>query len=197
MNSYNIAPSNRCICIINIGYDAQIIRVSSDPVRAFEGSDAVFQWILSKDLTSRPDFQGLVFGLWKNGFLATYITTVTKAKRIILNPDLKDEAPQLEGRVQWRGDLSKSLAAFQISQVYAKDQMDYGLVLNFGPYRNPLSDTVRLEVKGKRLKSANVFTLNKYFKFPVRLELLTVAKEKFVYVSWYVLNIMRHSHQLN
>lgn len=146
-----------------IGYDAQIIRVSSDPVRAFKGSDAVFQWVLSKDLTSRPDFQGLVFGLWKNGYLATYLTTVTKARRIILNPGLKDEAPHLEGRVQWRGDLSKSLAAFQISQVNAKDQMDYGLVLNFGPYRNSLSDSVRLEVKGKRRKNGNIFTLNKYY----------------------------------
>ena len=144
-----------------IGYDAQIIRVSPDPVRAFEGSDALFQWVLSKDLTSRPDFQGLVFGLWKNGYLATYLTTVTKAKSIILNPDLKDEAPQLEGRVQWKGDLSKSLAAFQISQVSEKDQMDYGLVLNFGPYRNSLSDSVRLEVKGKERKNGNIFTLKK------------------------------------
>ena len=141
-----------------IGYDAQIIRLSTDPVTASEGSDAVFEWALSKDLTSRPDFQGLVFGLWRNGYLATYLTTVTKERRIILNPGLKDEAPQLEGRVQWRGDLSKSLAAFQISQVNAKDQMDYGLVLNFGPYRNSPSDSVRLEVKGKRRKNANIFT---------------------------------------
>ena len=155
-----------------IGYDAQIIQVSPDPVRAFEGSDALFQWVLSKDLTSRPDFQGLVFGLWKNGYLATYLITVTKARRIILNPDLKDEAPQLEGRVQWKGDLSKSFAAFQISQLSAKDQMDYGLVLNFGPYRNSLSDSVKLEVKGKRRKNGNIFTLKKTSIFPARLKLL-------------------------
>ena len=154
-----------------IGYGAQIIRVSQDPVRAFEGSDAVFQWVLSKDLTSRPDFQELVFGLWKNGYLATYLTTVTKARRIILNPGLKDEAPQLEGRVQWRGDFSKSLAAFQISQVNTKDQMDYGLVLYFGPYRNSLSDSIRLEVKGKKRKNRNICALNEYY-FPVRLDLL-------------------------
>ena len=86
---------------------------------------------------------------------------MTKAKSIILNPDLKDEAPRLEGRVQWKGDLSKSLAAFQISQVNAKDQMDYGLVLNFGPYRNSLSDSVRLEDKGKERKNGNIFTLKK------------------------------------
>lgn len=126
--------------------------MSSDPVRAFEGSDALFQWTISKDLTSRPDFKGLVFGLWKNGYLATYLTTVTSTKRVILNPGLKDEAPQLDGRVQWKGDLSKSLAAFQISHVSAHDQMDYGLLLNFGPYKKSLSDSVRLEVKGKREK---------------------------------------------
>ena len=138
----------------------------------------MFQWLLSKDLTTRPDFQGLIFGLWKNGYLATYLTTVTKARRIILNPGLKDEAPQLEGRVQWRGDLSKSLVAFQISHVNAKDQMDYGLVLNFGPYKNSLSDSVGLEVKGKRRKNGNLFALNKYC-FPARIDLLRmIAKGK-------------------
>ena len=170
------------------------MRISSDPVRAFEGSDAVFQWFLSKDLTSRPDFEGLVFGLWRNGYLATYLTTVTKERRIILNPGLKDEAQQLEGRVQWRGDLSKSLAAFQISQVNAKDQMDYGLVLNFGPYRNSLSDSVRLEVKGKRRNNANTFTSNNYY-FPGKTWITTNDsnwKEKFEYA----LNVT-HSHQLN
>ena len=119
-------------------------------MRAFEGSDALFQWTLDKDVTSQPNFEGLVFGLWKNGYLATYITTVTRTNRIISNPELKEEAPQIDGRVQWKGDLSKSLAAFQISRVSAEDQMDYGLVLNFGPYKNSLSDSVRLEVKGKR-----------------------------------------------
>lgn len=132
-------------------------------MRAFEGSDALFQWTLNKDVTSQPDFEGLVFGLWKNGYLATYITTVTRTNRIISNPRLKEEAPQIDGRVQWKGDLSKSLAAFQISHVSEKDQMDYGLVLNFGPYKNSLSDSVRLEVKGKRQNSANAFTLKKCF----------------------------------
>ena len=132
-------------------------------MRAFEGSDALFQWTLNKDVISQPDFEGLVFGLWKNGYLATYITTVTRTNRIISNPGLKEEAPQIDGRVQWKGDLSKSLAAFQISRVSEKDQMDYGLVLNFGPYKNSLSDSVRLEVKGKQQKSANAFTLKKMF----------------------------------
>ena len=109
----------------------------------------MFQWSLSKDLTSQPEFQELVFGIWKNGYLATYITTVTKANRIISNPDLKHEAPQLDGRVRWKGDLSESLAAFQITHVSTEDQMDYGLVLNFGPYENSVSDSVRLEIKGK------------------------------------------------
>ncbi|KAJ7381384.1 hypothetical protein OS493_001518 [Desmophyllum pertusum] len=149
MNRYTMRVITALLFILTIqqGFDAKIIRVSSDPVRAFEGSDALFQWTISKDLTSRPDFKGLVFGLWKNGYLATYLTTVTSTKRVILNPGLKDEAPQLDGRVQWKGDLSKSLAAFQISHVSAHDQMDYGLLLNFGPYKKSLSDSVRLEVK--------------------------------------------------
>ena len=132
-----------------LGWGAIISRLSSDPVRAFQGSEVTFQWTLGENGTSRPDFKGLTFGLWKNGYLATYITTVTRNERVIPNPGLSAEAPQLDGRVQWKGDLSKSLAAFQISDVSSEDQMKYGLILNFGPYRNSPSDSISLEVKGK------------------------------------------------
>ena len=141
-------PFKHCPLLL-LGLGAEISRLSSDPVRTFQGSTATFQWTVSENLTSRPDFEGLVFGLWKNGYLATYITTVTKNEQIIPNPGLKDEAPQFDGRVQWTGDLSKFLAAFQISHVSSEDQMDYGIVLNFGPYTDAPSDSVSLEVKGK------------------------------------------------
>ena len=137
------------VIIMFLGWGAKISRLSSDPVRAFQGSDVTFQWTLGESVTSRPDFEGLVFGLWKKGYLATYITTVTRNERVIPNPGLKEEAPRLDGRVQWKGDLSKSLAAFQISDVSSEDQTDYGLILNFGPYRNAPSDSISLEVKGK------------------------------------------------
>ena len=96
-----------------------------------------------------PDFQALVFGLWRDGFVATYITTVTRNGRVIPNPDLNKEAPRFDGRVQWKGDLSKSLAAFQLSDVSIEDQTDYGLLLNFGSFRHSPTDSVRLEVEGK------------------------------------------------
>ena len=122
-------------------------------MRAFEGSDALFQWTLNKDLISQPDFEGLIFGLWKYGYLATYITTVTRTNRIISNPGLKEEAPQIDGRVQWKGDLSKSLAAFQISRVSAEDQMDYGLLLDFGALNDSEADFVSLQIEGNLDKS--------------------------------------------
>ena len=119
-------------------------------MRASEGSDAVLQWVLNKDLTSRPDFQGLVFGLWRNGYIATYIITVTKTERIISNPSLKDEAPHLDSRVQWKGDLSKSFAAFQISHVSAEDQMEYGLMIDFGALKDSKTSSVSLQIQGNR-----------------------------------------------
>ena len=136
-------------CNFFLGWGAIISRLSSDPVRAFQGSDVTFQWTLGKNITSQPDFEGLVFGLWKKGYLATYITTVTRNERVIPNPGLTEEAPRLNGRVQWKGDLSKSLAAFQIADVSSEDQTEYGLILNFGPYRNWPSDSISLKVKGK------------------------------------------------
>jgi len=115
-----------------------------------EGGDALFQWILNRDLTSRPDFQGLVFGLYRNGYIATYIITVTKTKDIILNPGLKYEAPHLDGHVQWKGDLSKSLAAFQISHISQEDQMQYGLMIDFGALKDSKTSFVSLQIQGNR-----------------------------------------------
>lgn len=129
------------------GWGAVFSRVPSDLVRAVLGSDVTFQWSLAENLTSLPDFQALVFGLWRHGFVATYITTVTRNGQVIPNPDLKKEAPRLDGRVQWKGNLSKSLVAFQISDVRIQDQTDYGLLLNFGPFRHSPTDSVRLEVE--------------------------------------------------
>jgi len=129
-------------------WGADIFRVSSNPVRVFQGSDALFQWTLKKRLTSQPDFRGVVFGIWKNGYVASYLLSVTKNERIVLNPGLKDEAPHLADRVQWKGDLSKSSAAFQISHVSAQDQMEYGLRLEYGALKGSQSDSLSLKVEG-------------------------------------------------
>ena len=138
--------------LIHTGWGGEIFRLSSDPVRAFEGSNALFQWTLQKRLTSRPDFQGVVFGLWKNGYVASYILSVTKNGGIITNPALKDDAPSLAGRVQWKGDLSKSIAAFQISRISTLDQMDYGMKLEFGEMKDSESDFLSLRVEGNLIK---------------------------------------------
>ena len=114
----------------------------------------MFQWTLKKYLTSRPDFQGVVFGLWRNGYVASYILSVTKTGGIVTNPGLKDEAPSLDGRVQWKGDLSKSIAAFEISHISALDQMDYGMKLDFGEMKDSESDFLSLRVEGNLMKGA-------------------------------------------
>ena len=150
--------------LLSLGWGREIFEVSSDPVIAFEGSDVLFQWNLKENLTSQHDFKGVVFGIWRNGYLATYLTTVTRNEQVIPNPDLKEEAPQFVGRVQWRGDLSKSLAVFQISAVSSKDQMDYGLLLNFGPYRNSPSGSVSFKVEGKQSTQGLKLIKFKYIK---------------------------------
>ena len=105
----------------------------------------------------------MVFGLWRNGHLATYITTVTRNEQVIPNPAIKEEAPQFVDRVKWKGDLSKSLAVFQISHVGSEDQMEFGIMLNFGPFRNLLSDSLRLEVQGENLSCYEKLVL--FFSF--------------------------------
>ncbi|CAH3192271.1 unnamed protein product, partial [Porites evermanni] len=127
-----------------------IFRISSDPIRVFQGSSAVFIWGLREDLISQPAFKGLTFGFWKNGHLTTYIISLTKSGRIIPNPDLDDQLTFFAGRVQWIGNLTKSFAAFEVSQISARDQMDYGIELHFGAFKDPVSDFVRLEVVAER-----------------------------------------------
>ena len=55
----------------------------------------------------------------------------------------------MAGRVQWKGDLSKSIAAFQISHISPSDQMDYGMRLEFGDMEDSASDFLSLRVEGK------------------------------------------------
>lgn len=132
------------------GRGSWIFRISSDPIRVFQGSSAVFIWGLREDLISQPAFKGLTFGLWKNGHLTTYIISLTKSGRIIPNPDLDDQLTFFAGRVQWIGNLTKSFAAFEVSQISARDQMDYGIQLHFGAFKDPVSDFVGLEVVAER-----------------------------------------------
>ena len=75
---------------------------------------------------------------------------MTKTKDIILNPGLKYEAPHLDGHVQWKGDLSKSLAAFQISHISQEDQMQYGLMIDFGALKDSKTSFVSLQIQGNR-----------------------------------------------
>ena len=138
--------------IIHVGRGSWIFRISSDPIRVFQGSSAVFIWGLREDLISQSAFKGLTFGLWKNGHLTTYIISLTKSGRIIPNPDLDDQLTFFAGRVQWIGNLTKSFAAFEVSQISARDQMDYGIQLHFGAFKDPVSDFVRLEVVGNYMK---------------------------------------------
>ncbi|XP_068732572.1 limbic system-associated membrane protein-like isoform X1 [Montipora capricornis] len=129
------------------GLGLDIVRLSTNPVRVIKGDDAILQWAVHENITTPSEFENLVFGLWRNGHLATYITTVTRNEQVIPNPAIKEEAPQFVDRVKWRGDLSKSLAVFQISDVGSEDQMEFGITLNFGPFRNLLSDSLRLEIQ--------------------------------------------------
>lgn len=140
------------------GFSAEIVRLSPHPVRAFQGSDALFQWSLNKHRPARHDFERLVFGIWRNGYLASYIISVTKDGEVIPNPGLRDEFPSLAERVQWKGDLAKSIAAFQISHIEPEDQMDYGLRLEFATLRDSHSDFLSLRVEAER-KSAITATL--------------------------------------
>ena len=97
-----------------------------------------------------------------NGYLASYIISVTKDGKVIPNRGLRDEFPSLAERVHWKGDLAKSIAAFQISQIEPKDQMDYGLRLEFATLRDSQSDFLSLRVEGNDNKRVNLVNFKNF-----------------------------------
>ena len=50
----------------------------------------------------------------------------------------------------WAGNLTSSVAVFELYNVKLKDSKKYGIVVEYGLRHTPLTDTVQLQVKSRR-----------------------------------------------
>ena len=92
----------------------------------------------------KNDLFEVVFGIWKSpGFLKTKLIAVDSSGFASTRSSYKSS-------VGWAGNLTSSVAVFELYNVKLKDGMKYGILVEYGLHHIPLTDTVQLQVKSRR-----------------------------------------------
>ena len=92
----------------------------------------------------KNDLFEVVFGIWKSpGFLKTKLIAVNSSGFASTRSSYKSS-------VGWAGNLTSSVAVFELYNVKLKDSMKYGILVEYGLHHIPLTDTVQLQVKSRR-----------------------------------------------
>ena len=109
-------------------------------MEAVIGETVSFRWHYnSGDL--KNDLFEVVFGIWKSpGFLKTKLIAVNSS----------GFASTSSSSVGWAGNLTSSIAVFELYNITLKDSKKYGIVVEYGAQNPPLIDSVQLQVKSKR-----------------------------------------------
>ena len=120
-----------------------IISAPQKPTKAFTGETVSFKWHYnSGDL--KNDLFEVVFGIWKSpGFLKTKLIAVNSSGFASTRSSYKSS-------MGWAGNLTSSVAVFELYNVKLKDSKKYGIVVEYGFQNTPLTDTVQLQVKSRR-----------------------------------------------
>ena len=116
-----------------------IISAPQKPTKVFTGETVSFKWHYnSGDL--KNDLFEVVFGIWKSpGFLKTKLIAVNSSGFASTRSSYKSS-------VGWAGNLTSSVAVFELYNVKLKDSKKYGIVVEYGLQHTPLTDTVQLQV---------------------------------------------------
>ena len=148
-NATKIFPSlainnDRCLAISFTGsiqaiVYPSIISAPEKPTKAFTGHTVSLKWHYnSGDL--KNDLFEVVFGIWKSpGFLKTKLIAVNSTGFASTRSSYKSS-------VGWAGNLTSSVAVFELYNVKLKDTKKYGIVVEYGLQHTPLTDTVQLQV---------------------------------------------------
>ena len=112
-------------------------------IEAVIGETVSFRWHYnSGDL--KNDLFEVVFGIWKSpGFLKTKLIAVNSSGFASTRSSYKSS-------VGWAGNLTSSVAVFELYNVKLEDGKKYGIVVEYGLQNTPLTDSVQLQVKSRR-----------------------------------------------
>ena len=107
------------------------------------GGTVSFRWHYnSGDL--KNDLFEVVFGIWKSpGFLKTKLIAVNSSGFASTRSSYKSS-------VGWAGNLTSSIAVFELYNVKLEDSKTYGIVVEYGLQNTPLTDSVQLQVVSRR-----------------------------------------------
>ena len=106
------------------------------------GETVSFRWHYnSGDL--KNDLFEVVFGVWKSpGFLKTKLIAVNSSGFASTRSSYKSS-------VGWAGNLTSSVAVFELYNVKLEDGKTYGIVVEYGLQNTPLTDSVQLQVESR------------------------------------------------
>ena len=121
----------------------RLLTTYSSPQKAVAGSYFTFQWTYEVADADKSNFGGINWGLTPS---ATFQHLVSVSLSGV--PDTSQAPARYKGRITWTGDLSKFVASFVLSNVTSRDEEEYGIRLDFGPFLT-LTDSVVLKVLGK------------------------------------------------
>ena len=107
------------------------------------GETVSFRWLYdSGDL--KNDLFEVVFGIWESpSFLKTKLIAVNSSGFASTRSSYKSS-------VGWAGNLTSSVAVFELYNVKLEDSKKYGIVVEYGLRNTPLTDSVQLQVVSRR-----------------------------------------------
>ena len=120
-----------------------MISTPDKPTKAFIGETVSLRWQYnSGDL--KNDLFEVVFGISESpGFLKTKLIVVKSSGFASIKSSHKSS-------VGWAGNLTSSIAVFELYNVKLKDGIKYGILVEYGLKYSPLTDTVQLQVESRR-----------------------------------------------
>ena len=107
------------------------------------GETVSFRWHYnSGDL--KNDLFEVVFGIWRSpGFLKTKLIAVNSS-------GFASTRSSYKSTVGWAGNLTSSIAVFELYNLKLEDSKKYGIVVEYGLRNTPLTDSVQLQVVSRR-----------------------------------------------
>ena len=120
-----------------------MISAPDKSIKAFIGDTVSFSWHYnSGDL--KNDLFEVVFGTSESpGFLKTKLVVVNSSGFASTRSSYKSS-------VGWAGNLTSSIAVFELYNVKLEDGKTYGLVVEYGLQYTPLTGSVQLQVESRR-----------------------------------------------
>ena len=123
----------------------RIVSAPRHPLTVNSKDNATFDWLfeLRPTETWTNSIYELIFGIWKYpGFLKTKLMVIDKHGGVLIRPNY-------ERKISCSFNMSRLQVAFTLHNSSTEDEKQYGLHVEFGLARSPLTDTVMLRLQGK------------------------------------------------